>query len=79
MSFSAIRQEQELITKAFCLTNECRTLLWKISLRLYIVEDPSYYKEISIFDEFYGIVKKSGINFLNFLIEKHNLTVQTNL
>ena len=44
-----------------------------------IIEDPSYYKEISVFEEVYEIVKRSGINFLDFLTEKHNLTVQTNL
>lgn len=42
---------------------------------LLIVPDP-YYEEISAFNEVYDIVKRSGITFLDFLIEKHNLTVK---
>ena len=40
------------------------------------VPDP-YYEENSAFEEVYQIVSRSGIAFLNFLIEKHNLTVKT--
>ena len=42
-----------------------------------IVPDP-YYEENEAFEEVYQIVKRSGTAFLNFLIEKHNLTVKTN-
>jgi len=41
-----------------------------------IVPDP-YYEEISAFNNVYDIVKRSGTAFLDFLIEKHNLTVKT--
>lgn len=41
-----------------------------------IVPDP-YYEENSAFEEVYEIVKRSGEAFLDFLIEKHNLTVKT--
>lgn len=43
-----------------------------------IVPDP-YYEEISAFEDVYEIVKRSGTSFLNFLIEKHNLKVKTNI
>jgi len=39
-----------------------------------IVPDP-YYEEISAFNDVYDIVKRSGTAFLDYLIEKHNLTV----
>jgi len=40
-----------------------------------IVPDP-YYEELSAFDDVYGIVRRSGTAFLDFLIEKHNLVVK---
>lgn len=42
-----------------------------------IVPDP-YYDELPAFQEVYEIVRRSGSAFLDFLIEKHNLTVKTN-
>jgi protein-tyrosine phosphatase len=41
-----------------------------------IVPDP-YYEEMAAFENVYQIVKRCGIAFLDFLIEKHNLTVDT--
>ena len=41
-----------------------------------IVPDP-YYQEIPAFENVYQIVKRCGIAFLDFLIEKHNLAVKS--
>jgi protein-tyrosine phosphatase len=75
-NFSHIR-EQSFRTNGFYLPED-KLYLYRLfdpeRLESVIVPDP-YYDEDSAFTDVYNIVQRSGEKFLEYLIEKHNLTV----